>query len=116
MSGQSVHLMEESCMRGGPDVAVEVLSRESRNRDYGEKRQLYEAAEVTEYWIIDPIQDRVEFLRLQDGRYQLVPLEDNRIFRSSVLPGFWLNVDWLLSYPLPDDYECLQEILAFEKE
>lgn len=109
---ERLHLLQHGGMRGGPDAAVEVVSHESRGRDFGEKRQVYQDAGVLEYWIIDPWQDRVEFLRLRNGRYELVPLESNRIFRSEAIPGFWLNVDWLLADPLPDDYACLQEILA----
>lgn len=109
---ERLELIEEGCMQGGPDIAVEVVSRDSRNRDYGEKRQIYQEAGVLEYWIIDPIQKRVEFLRLQNDRYELTPLEKNRIFRSEALPGFWIDTDWLLTYPLPNVYRSLQEILA----
>lgn len=112
ISADRMHLIQEQHMVGGPDIAVEVVAHESRHRDYGEKRQLYEEADVAEYWIIDPIQDRVEFLRLRDGKYPIVPLEKNNIFRSQALPGFWLNVNWLLAYPLPNSHHCLQEILA----
>lgn len=110
-----LHLVEERCMNGGPDIAVEVVARDSRTRDYGEKRQLYQDAGVTEYWIIDPIQERVEFLRLSDAGYSITRLEDNRIYRSEALPGFWLNIDWLLEYPLPNAYQCLHEILSGSK-
>jgi hypothetical protein len=40
-----------------------------------------------------------------------VPLEHNRIFRSAILEGFWLDVEWLLAEPLPNEYAILQEIL-----
>lgn len=109
---ERLHLVEERGMAGGPDLAVEVISRDSRQRDYGEKKQLYAEAGVSEYWIIDPLQSRAEFHRLAEGRYELAPLERNRIFRSSVLEGFWLDVEWLLADPLPNVYEKLQEILA----
>ena len=109
---ERLHLVSERRMVGGPDIAVEIVSRDSRQRDYGEKKQLYAEAGVTEYWIIDPIQRRVEFHRLDAGRYALVPLEHNRIFRSAVLEGFWLDIEWLLTEPLPKAYEKLQEILA----
>src|SRR5207237_8891550 len=99
-------------MVGGPNIAVEIVSRDSRQRDYGEKKQLYAEAGVSEYWIIDPIQRRVEFHRLGAGRYALVPLEHNRIFRSAELEGFWLDVAGLLTESLPKAYERLQEILA----
>jgi Uma2 family endonuclease len=31
-----VHLVEERQMQGGPDIAIEIVSRDSRSRDYGE--------------------------------------------------------------------------------
>jgi Uma2 family endonuclease len=105
-------IFEESRAAGAPDIAVEVVSRDSRSRDYGEKKRLYEEAGVQEYWLIDPIQRRAEFYRIQEGRYLLVPLERNRIFRSEVLPGFWLDVDWLFGERRPTKLECLQQILA----
>ena len=108
---ERLSLVGEKRMVGGPDIAVEIVSRDSRQRDYGEKKQLYAEAGVSEYWIIDPLQQRVEFHRLQAGRYELIPLEDNRLFRSAVLEGFWLNVEWLLAEPLPNEYETLQNIL-----
>lgn len=91
---------------------MEIVSRDSRQRDYGEKRELYQSAGVSEYWIIDPIQRRIEFLRLADGIYEPVPLEDNRIFRTAVIPGFWLDVEWLLAKEPPHRYRCLKKILA----
>jgi Uma2 family endonuclease len=111
---ERVDLIKEGGMRGGPDIAVEVVSRESRQRDYEIKRRLYEEAGVPEYWIIDPIQKRVEFLVIEEGRYQLAPLEENRLFRSRALPGFWIDVDWLLADPLPPATRCLGEILGTE--
>lgn len=52
-----------------------------------------------------------EDFNLSAGRYELVPLAYNRIFRSAILPGFWLEVEWLLADPLPNAYDTLQEIL-----
>ena len=54
---------------------MEIVSRDSRHRDYFEKKQLYQEAGTLEYWIVDPLQNRVEFYRLVEGRYELVPLE-----------------------------------------
>lgn len=109
---ERVHLVREKGMKGGPDIAVEIVSRDSRSRDYGEKKQIYQKAGVEEYWIIDPLQNRVEFHRLTDGVYELVPLEANHIFRSQVLPGFWIDVNWLLAKPLPNSFACLQKIFG----
>jgi Uma2 family endonuclease len=99
-------------MKGGPDIAVEIVSRDSRTRDYVEKKQLYLDAGVPEYWLIDLLAGRCEFLQLVDGRYEPIPLENNRIFKSRALPGFWLDVEWLLADPPANDYHCLQAILS----
>lgn len=104
--------VHENEMDGGPDIAVEIVSRDSRQRDYGEKLELYQSAGVEEYWIVDPLQQRVQFLVLVEGRYELAPLENNRIFRCGVIPGLWLDVSWLLARPVPRAYRCLQQILA----
>jgi Uma2 family endonuclease len=113
---ERAHLIHENEMDGGPDIAIEIVSRDSRQRDYGEKRELYQSAGVSEYWIVDPLQQRVEFLSLVDGRYELTPLEENRVFRTAVIPGFWLNVDWLLTRKTPAAYHCLQETLTKQPE
>ena len=111
VSSSRLHLVEETRMKGAPDIAVEIVARESRTRDYFDKKNLYESAGVFEYWIIDPLQHRAEFYRLTDGRYHLVPLEQNRIFHSEILEGFWLDVEWLFADKLPNEFEKLQEIL-----
>ncbi len=67
---------------------------------------------MPEYWIIDPVQQRVEFLVLRSGRYELAASEDNRRIRSRAIPGFWLDVDWLLADPLPSGTGCLGQVLA----
>lgn len=113
---ERVHLIGETGMKGGPDVAAEVVSRESRARDYGEKKQLYQEAAVSEYWILDPLQQRVEFHRLQKDRYELAPLTENHRYHCDVIPGFFLDVDWLLADPLPNVYECLQGLLRSSGE
>ena len=104
-------LVEEGGMRGPPDIAVEVACKESRKRDFETKRTLYQESGVREYWLIDYLVKRVEFLRLRDGRFFEVPLEKGHIFRSEGLPGFWLDANWLLAKPLPDPADCIDQIL-----
>jgi Uma2 family endonuclease len=107
-----LHLIAEGRMHGGPDVAVEVVTRDSEHRDNVLKRRKFQEARVTEYWIIDAVKRKVQFLRLgDDGQYHTVRLEKGRIFRSRVIPGFWLDVAWLTANTLPKGYDCLQQIL-----
>jgi len=55
---------------GAPDILVEVLSS-NRHADLVRKRELYEAAGVAEYWILDGEADTLTQLELgDDGMYQ----------------------------------------------
>jgi Uma2 family endonuclease len=65
-------------------------------RDYVEKFREYEEAGIPEYWVIDPRpgKERADFFVLRDGRYIAEQLEEG-VFRSTVVDGFWLRVDWL---------------------
>ena len=64
-------LDKQGCF-GHPDLIVEVLSPKHRKRDLVEKFNLYEAAGVREYWIIDPKKKTLKVFLLQpDGRYDL---------------------------------------------
>ncbi len=80
----------------GPcDIAVEIISPESISRDRAEKFVEYEAAGIGEYWLIDPERKIAEFYGLSEvGRYSLLSTEHG-IFRSQVLVGFFLRIDWL---------------------
>jgi len=109
---ERMHLLRDRAMQGGPDIAVEIVSRDSKRRDYHEKRELYRYSGTREYWIIDPIKKAALFLLLRDGEYHPAELEDGHVFRSTVIPGFWIDAVWLFAEPLPSGYDCLQKILA----
>jgi len=95
---------------GPADMALEIISPESRARDRGEKFYEYEQAGVREYWLIDPVRKQAEFYRLDDeGIYQLVPADADGIFHSDVLDGLNLKVDWLWQEPLPMLMSVLKE-------
>ena len=109
---EHLNRLHENYLEGPADLAVEIVSPGNASTDYVDKYREYETGGVAEYWILDPLQCRAEFLRLSDGRYELAPLEANRIFRSHALEGFFLDVEWLFRDSLPKAQEKLQEILA----
>jgi len=89
---------------------VEIISPDSRARDRGEKFYEYEQGGVREYWMIDPLRKPAEFYqRGEDGIYRLVPVGDDGIYRSAVLEGLWLKVEWLWQEPLPRLLSVLKE-------
>jgi len=58
-------------IHGVPDMVVEILSKSTRNRDLGIKKDAYETNGVKEYWIIDPWSSTVYTYILRDGKFQL---------------------------------------------
>lgn len=105
-----MHLIQLTYLDGPADLAIEIISPESLLRDRGEKFAEYELAGVQEYWLLDPERKRADFYQLEsDGRYRLASLDEG-IYRSKVLQGFWLNVDWLWQNPLPKVLAVLQEL------
>jgi Uma2 family endonuclease len=53
-----------------PLLVIEIVSPESVNRDYRYKRSEYAAAEIPEYWIVDPMVNQISVLRLEEGLYE----------------------------------------------
>jgi Uma2 family endonuclease len=53
-----------------PTLVVEVVSPNQEKRDYRYKRSEDAARQIPEYWIVDPILDRVTILELAEGLYE----------------------------------------------
>lgn len=51
---------------GAPDLIFEVVSPSSRKLDYGVKNVIYSQNGVREYWIVDPIKERVTVYPYED--------------------------------------------------
>jgi Uma2 family endonuclease len=75
----------------------------------GEKFSDYEAAGIREYWLIDPRRKDAAFYQCDDGLYSRGSIDADGIYRSKVLPGFWLRVDWLWQQPLPSVSEITRQ-------
>jgi Uma2 family endonuclease len=103
-------------IQGAPRVAVEIVSPDSIERDYYNKRRQYEKFGVDEYWIIDEKRRTATFLRLgHDGRYAEVTVRSG-IYRSKAFPGFWLRLDWLWPDTRPLKRHALTELLRSMKK
>lgn len=108
--------LTEDRLAGPADLVVEVISEDSVTRDRVRKFYEYQAAGVREYWLIDPRpgEEQVDFwVQDEQGKYQSVPIGDDGVYRSTVLPGFWLRVDWLWAEELPDPLLTFAEIASF---
>lgn len=102
--------LKNTYLDGPADLVVEIISPDSRARDRGEKFYEYEQGGVREYWLLDPLRKQAEFYCLgEDGIYHLIPVGQDGTFRSAVLEGLWLKVEWLWQDPLPPLMTVLKE-------
>lgn len=57
----------EKCIYGAPDFVMEVFSPSTRSKDRVKKRDKYHDAGCREYWMVDPVNERVIVLDFEGG-------------------------------------------------
>lgn len=110
--------LTEARLSGPADLVIEVISDDSVARDRADKFYEYQAAGVQEYWIVDPRPGyaRGDFYVLDaQGRYRPVPIDPDGRYYSTVLAGFWLQVDWVLAVEPPAVLQALAQIVGPQK-
>jgi len=81
-------------VEGAPDLIVEVLSPGNWLYDRKEKYQVYQAAGVREYWIVDACAKTIEVYVLKEGVYLLTgKWGTGERAQSQVLSGFEVAID-----------------------
>jgi Uma2 family endonuclease len=94
LSNAHMDLAGEVYVKGAPDIAIEIISPSSRQYDSFEKRINYARAGVQEYWLVDPIERSVAIYTLEQDQFVRVP-QANELLRSTILPGYWLRLEWV---------------------
>ena len=93
-------LMDRSAICETPPLlAIEVVSPESVTRDYRYKRSEYAALGILEYWIVDPIENKVTVLTLNEGLYDEVVFTGESRIISQQFPELTLTVIQILTDP-----------------
>ena len=104
--------VERGGIAGPCDLAVEIVSPDSVERDYETKRKQYERYGILEYWIIDEELEKVTLYRLgSNKKYREIKPRKGEL-RSEVLTGFWLRPEWIWQQPRRKKGEVLSEILS----
>ena len=86
-------------IRVAPDLAAEVLSPGTARIDRGSKMKMFATFGVREYWLLDPDTRTIEAYRLIDKAYARKDRAiESKSVRSSVLPGFAIDADWLFAF------------------
>ncbi len=110
--------LSQERLSGPADLVVEVISDDSVARDRADKFYEYQEAGVREYWILDsrPGRERADFYVLDEkGRYRPVPPASDGRYHSTILPGFWLHVDWVTSAEPPAVLTALAQVVGPQK-
>jgi Uma2 family endonuclease len=83
-----------------PVFVVEVVSpgRSSRERDYDRKRNQYQSIGILEYWIIDPKEQKVTVLKLENGEYlEVGEFQECDVIPSPTFPALRLTTAEIIS-------------------
>jgi len=92
-------MLGEMNLQGVPDLVVEVLSRNTRERDIRVKRKIYSGFEIPEYWIVDPALETVEVLLWSEMGYASAGVcrRPDRLFTPRMPLG--LQLSSVFSFP-----------------
>lgn len=102
----------ENHFEGAPNLIIEVVSDDSVERDWRIKYLEYEGAGVEEYWVIDPLHERLAAYSLVSGKgYQPIVVAEGKV-ASQVVSGFYLRAEWLWRERTPRVSVTLRELLA----
>lgn len=88
-----LHVVGPRTVDAAPDLVVEVLSPDTRERDLGVKRDLYARFGVQEYWIADPDARSLSILALKRDHFEPVAVGDDGRLVSGLFPDLELDLD-----------------------
>ncbi|MBI4778404.1 Uma2 family endonuclease [Candidatus Desantisbacteria bacterium] len=94
VSKENQEIITQDNIKGSPDLLIEIISKNSAQRDRIIKRKLYEKYGVHEYWLVDMDRKEIEVLTLTGGAYEtygIFQLQDT--LSSVVLKGFCFKVE-----------------------
>lgn len=64
--------------------------------DYKAKRSEYSILDIPEYWVVDPLANKVTIFILAEGWYEPTKFQGNEIIQSPTFPELRLAVDLIL--------------------
>lgn len=79
---------------GSPDLVVEIIFPGNSKKEMKTKFELYEEAEIPEYWVIHPLERSVMVFVLEGGKYKLSrPIYEDEELISVKFPEIKISVD-----------------------
>ena len=80
-----------------PLLVVEVVSPSTRADDYRSKPSEYALLEIPEYWIVDPLDEKVTVSSLDYRLYDSVAYKKDEVVRSQTFPNINLTIAQILA-------------------
>ena len=87
IAGEHISQLRAYYLDGAADLVIEVILPGYSYADKVAKKAYYQAGGVTEYWIIDPKTEQIEFWRNQNGQFHQQQPEPDGCYRPSNIPG-----------------------------
>jgi Uma2 family endonuclease len=111
LGGASWEGDDDHYLHGAPELLAET-SRTSASYDLHTKFDLYEEAGVAEYLTVLLFEQEIRWHVLKNGKYEIMPADDDGIWRSRIFPGLWLAGKELLKGEMMAVFKTLQDGLA----
>ncbi|MBB6734568.1 Uma2 family endonuclease [Cohnella zeiphila] len=95
VSNERLTIVTERGIEGAPDLAAEILSPSTAQKDKTEKRLEYARFGVKEYWIIDPVYELLEqhVLDVEERRFSLRHIyKRGDVVESGIVPCVQLSL------------------------
>ena len=80
-----------------PALIVEVVSPQQEERNYRHKRTEYARRHIPEYWIINPLKQKVTVLEWGNGLYEEQVYQGNQVILSPLFPSLELTAAEVLA-------------------
>ena len=94
ISNERLQIIKEDKIEGAPDMVIEILSPSTAYYDLVHKKDVYARHGVKEYWIVDPMEKKIEVYENKNGEWTLFKKagKSERI-NSIIIDGFEVEID-----------------------
>jgi Uma2 family endonuclease len=98
IANERTHIITENNIVAAPDLVAEIISESTKVRDQTTKKALYEKYGVKEYWLVYPVEERVEQFILRGEAFELKgELQASQKIVSNVMDGCSISLEKIFS-------------------
>ena len=112
--GGTSRISDDDYVEGTPELIAEIAAS-SASYDLNDKLNAYRRNGVQEYIVWQSYENRLDWFRLQEGRYVALQPDEAGIIRSEIFPGLWLAVNGLREGDMAGVLAVLQQGLQTAK-